>query len=175
VIRRHLVLVGLPGAGKTTVGRHLATLLDADFVDVDRFLVSRTGRTIDEIFATEGEPRFRELERDAMARLLKGQAAVIAPGGGWAAQPGEMERARARALLVYLRVSPATAARRVERSRQRRPLLATGDATAKVAALLEAREPFYRLADVTVDVEPDRGPLATATDIAAIARRLAGW
>ena len=94
-MKRHIVLVGLPGSGKTTVGRLVAEQLHAGFVDVDAIVERREGRPIALIFAEKGEAAFREMERKEMETALASEPAVIAPGGGWAAQPGAVAAARA--------------------------------------------------------------------------------
>ena len=113
-MKRHVVLIGLPGAGKTTVGQLVAERLQAGFVDVDTVLVRREGRPVTMIFAEKGEGAFRELERKEMESALANQPAIIAPGGGWAAQPGAIEGAKPRALVIYLRARADTAAQRAE-------------------------------------------------------------
>src|ERR1041384_5854692 len=89
--RRHLVLVGLPGSGKSTVGRLVAKGLPAPLIDIDQLLVRQMGRPVRQIFGMIGEPGFRQMEREAVRAALAGPPSVIVPGGGWAAQPGEME------------------------------------------------------------------------------------
>src|SRR5690606_25063213 len=107
---RHVVLVGLPGAGKSTAGRLAAERLGAPFLDPDSLIVRRMQMPVARIFAEFGEARFRELEREAVEEALAGPPAVLVPGGGWAAQPGSLDAARGRALVIYLEVKPATAA-----------------------------------------------------------------
>lgn len=171
-MKRHVVLLGLPGAGKSTVGRRAARLLGADFDDIDVLVVRRAGRSIADIFATEGEPAFRRRERAAMAAALRRPARVITAGGGWAAEPGNLEAAAGRALTVYLSCTPETAVRRTAGSADR-PLLAA-DHLPALAALLARRDPFYRLADVEVSTD-ERDADAVASDVVALARSHGGW
>lgn len=162
-MNRHVVLVGLPGCGKSTVGPRVADALDLPFVDLDQAITRRMGMPVERIFGEFGEARFRELEREAMAELVEGPAAVVAPGGGWAAQPGNFEGVRARALFFYLRVSPSVALERAERGAER-PLLAGGAGLTRMTALLAEREERYRQADATVDNDTD-DPAVAATKI----------
>ena len=133
---RHLVLVGLPGVGKTTVGRLVAESLNAPLVDIDQILVRQVGRPVDQIFGMMGEPVFRRLEREAVANALEGEPSVIVPGGGWAAQPGQIETAMPLSLIIYLKCTPSTAARRSEQG-EPRPLVAGADPVQKMSALLD--------------------------------------
>ncbi|HEU4700727.1 MAG TPA: shikimate kinase [Gemmatimonadales bacterium] len=148
---RHCVLVGLPGSGKSTVGPLLAARLGLPFHDVDAILAGRAGKPVGRIFGEDGEARFRALERALVLELLEAPPAVLAPGGGWAAQPGALEEVRERALLIYLCVAPETAAARLETTgAAERPLLAGAAPLERLRNLLAAREGYYRRAHLTV-------------------------
>ncbi len=151
---RHLVLVGLPGAGKSVVGRRVARFLDRPFVDLDRAIEEAAGRSVAAIFADEGEPGFRARERDATAALVDAPPSVIAPGGGWVLDPANPAVLRGRAVVAWLRVSPAAAVARMGAGIARRPLLAGDDPLARLVALAERREPLYAAAaDVAFETE----------------------
>ncbi|WCO65171.1 shikimate kinase [Iamia majanohamensis] len=148
-----VVLVGLMGSGKSTVGRRLASRLDRPFVDADDELVRRTGRTVREWFAEEGEPGFRVAEAELVADLLAAPGpAVIAAGGGAVVTPSTRALLTERALVVWLRAGVPFLVSRARR-KAHRPLL--DDDPATVLARLEAeRTPLYEeVADVVVDVE----------------------
>jgi len=142
------------GAGKSTIGPLLAKALDRVFVDSDQEIERETGRSIAEIFASEGEPRFRALERAVIERL-SGQPAVIALGGGALVQPGALGRLGDRGDIVYLRVSAEALLERLGDASSR-PLLAGLDASERrqrLQALLEARTPCYEQADLVIEAE----------------------
>lgn len=170
---RHVVLIGLPGAGKSTVGKLLAEQLGAPFVDVDAVIVRRMQMPVTRIFAEHGEPHFRQLELEAMRQALAGPPSVIIPGGGWAAQPGALEGIAEAAFLVYLRTMALTAAKRIGEEGGR-PLLVGEDPVERMRQLLREREPFYLRAEceVKADVKP---AAALAEEIASLARERAGW
>ena len=149
----HIVLVGLPGAGKTVCGERLAARLGRPFLDLDRDIERRTGRTISEIFAQLGEERFRELETEATGALVGLPPAVVSPGGGWIERTRNRELARRAARLVYLRVSPGTALRRLGVETASRPLLAGGDPLLRIASILDRRGALYETADAELDTE----------------------
>ena len=149
-LSRTLVLVGLMGAGKTSVGRRLAALLGVPFVDSDTEIAAAAGMSIPEIFASLGEPAFRDGERRVIARLLSGPPGVLATGGGAFIQPRTRGEIAARATSVWLRADVALLWDRV-RDRPGRPLLDTRDPRAVLADLDRRRAPIYALADVTVD------------------------
>jgi len=162
-LRPHLVLVGLMGAGKTTVGAACATRLGRPFVDVDEVVESLAGRPVREIFRTDGEAVFRRLEREAVADVCSSPAPlVIACGGGAVLDAESRRRLRAAGLVVWLRAAPDELARRVGRGEEaaERPLLARdsgegrGSPVDVLGGLLEARTPAYEdVADVTVETD----------------------
>lgn len=156
-MRQHVIFIGLPGSGKTTVGRRVAETLGADFIDLDQIIERREGMPVTRVFAERGEPAFRELERAAMADALEEAPAVIAPGGGWAAQPGELARAKERALVIYLKTMITTAVQRTQ-LHDYRPLLMSDDPYARMRELLQEREKYYAQAHAQVTNGP--GPKA---------------
>lgn len=149
----HLILIGLPGAGKTTVGRAVAKRLQRPFIDVDAEIEQMFGKAISRIFAEDGEATFRRGEAEVSARLASSTTpAVIAPGGGWVMNVAARAHLRGAARIIYLRVSPDEAVRRMGSGVARRPLLASGDAVSALDALHERRRQAYEeLADWTVD------------------------
>jgi shikimate kinase len=156
---RCVVLVGMMGAGKSTIGRRLAARLGLRFFDADiEIEIAHAGMTIPEIFATHGEPYFRDGEARVIARLLEGGPAVIATGGGAVMREETRHRIRDRAVSIWLKADIEIIMKRVRR-RADRPLLQTEDPTGTVQRLLEAREPVYATADLTIgsrDVPHDR-------------------
>jgi shikimate kinase len=150
-LARPLVLVGLMGAGKTSVGKRLATLLGVDFVDSDAEIERAAGMMIPEIFATLGEPAFRDGERRVIARLLTERAGVVlATGGGAFVEPRTRAEIAAHATSVWLRADLDLLWDRV-RDRPGRPLLQRPDPKAVLSDLMEHRYPIYAEADVVVD------------------------
>jgi len=154
---RHVVLVGLMGSGKTTVGRRLASHLGRTFVDADAALEEITDRTIAEVFAEDGERGFRAIEADVLEELLEHHEPTVIASGGGVVLSGENRRRlqQPNVTTVWLDASPAFLASRVE-TKAHRPLLAGGDSPRQVLERLHAeREHLYReVADIVVDVEP---------------------
>lgn len=172
-MKRHVVLVGLPGSGKSTVGALAASQLGAPFIDLDQEIAARAGRSVAELFRDLGEPGFRKLEGDAARVAFAGAPAVLAPGGGWAAQPGALDAARPVSFIIYLSVPPELAASRCGDAAAR-PLLAGAPAGERLTVLYEERSRFYELADAVVS-NSDLSPAAAALRIAELARHEAGW
>ncbi len=147
----HLVLVGLPGAGKSTFGRAAAARLSRPFVDFDAEIERREGRSVAAIFAAEGEPYFRARERALTLELARHAGQVLAPGSGWVVDPANVVALRPPARLVWLQVDPVIAVERLRASRTVRPLVVDGDPLDRVRQLLAAREAAFAVADVVVD------------------------
>lgn len=160
---RSIVLVGLMGAGKTSIGRRLAQALDLSFVDADTEIEAAAGCSIPEIFELYGEREFREGERRVMARLLDGEPRVVATGGGAFMHPETRAKIRERGISVWLRADLDTLLARTSR-RDDRPLLRDGDPRARLQALIEERHPVYAEADITVD-SGDSPPAATTNRV----------
>lgn len=149
---RPLVLVGMMGAGKSTIGRLLARELDLPFTDMDTQIEAQAGQLIADIFAQQGEAAFRRLENQTLVNLLASHTpAVIAAGGGAFVQPANYELIQQNALSIWLKADLDTLVERVAR-RTHRPLLNGIDPRQKITELLAVREPVYRTAHLTVDV-----------------------
>ena len=147
---RNLALVGFMGSGKSTVGRLVAHQLGLVFVDTDEAIERREGRSIAQIFASEGEPAFRRREQMEVEAIAQGTEQVISTGGGLVCQPGNLEILKTSALVVCLWASPETIWARV-RHQTHRPLLQVPDPESEIRRLLVVREPWYRQADVLVN------------------------
>lgn len=160
-VERSIVLVGLMGAGKTTVGRRLAQRLGLDFVDADVEIERAAGETIPEIFERRGEAAFREGERRVIARLLDEGPKVLATGGGAFMDASTRQNITARGTSIWLRADLDVLMRRVSR-RNNRPLLKQGDPRATMERLINERYPVYAGADITV--ESIEGPHETVVD-----------
>ncbi|WP_438275775.1 shikimate kinase [Nitrobacter sp.] len=146
---RSLVLVGMMGAGKSTIGRRLATRLAMRFVDADAEIELAAGMSITEIFETHGEPHFRDGEARVIARLLSNGPMVLATGGGAVLREQTRARIRERAISIWLKADAEVILRRIRR-RADRPLLQTAHPAATIGRLIVEREPLYQLADLTI-------------------------
>ena len=164
----HIVaLLGLRGAGKTTIGKQLARRLRVRFVELDRQIEKEADMSLAELFSMYGEEHYRRLERETLARVLAGRRAmVLATGGGIVASPDTYAMLKANAVTVWLRASPEDHWNRVVRQGDRRPMAHHPQAMADLRALLAAREPLYASAEHTVDTS-GRPVDAIVKDLAA--------
>jgi shikimate kinase len=164
----HVVLVGMMGAGKTTTGRAVAEALGRPLVDSDQQVEARTGRTVREIFETDGEPAYRALEREALrAALDDPEPAVIAAAGGVVLDPLNRVALQAAGTVVWLRARPEVLTDRVGNGQDHRPLLAD-DPAGTLRRLDEQRRPLYEeVADHVVDVD-DLDPAQAAAAVLAL-------
>ena len=165
-----IVLVGLMGAGKSTVGKRLSRSLGRDFVDVDEEIERAANRSIPEIFEEFGEAHFREGERRVVERLLDGRPDVIATGGGAFVDPTTRALILARGVAVWLDADIETLVQRTSR-RNTRPLLRNGDPHAILSDLKERRGGAY--AEAHLHIVTDKGPHQRTVD--RIIRKLATW
>jgi shikimate kinase len=150
---RHVVLIGLPGVGKSTVGRAVAERLNRDFIDLDGLIERSIGKSINRIFAEDGEAFFRKLEAEVSAEVAGLAPSVISPGGGWVLNPAAVAHLLDSSRIIYLRVTPDTAIRRMGRGVGRRPLLkGADDPYLAMRGIFEARKGLYeRCAAMTVE------------------------
>ena len=147
---RSIVLVGMMGAGKSTIGRRLSARLRLPFVDADSEIeLAHAGMTIPEIFASYGEPYFRDGEARVIARLLDSGPAVLATGGGAYMREDTRHRIAGKAVSIWLKADAEIIMKRVKR-RADRPLLQTADPAATISRLMQEREPVYQYADLTI-------------------------
>jgi shikimate kinase len=146
---RLVVLVGMMGVGKSTVGRRLAARLHLPFIDADTEIEAAAGMSIPEIFEAHGEPHFRDGEARVIARLLEGGPAVLATGGGSFMREETRRRIGDKAVSIWLKADAEVIMRRVRR-RADRPLLQNADPEAAVIRLIGEREPIYQFADLTI-------------------------
>lgn len=138
-----LFLIGMPGSGKSTVGRNLARQLEVPFLDADQVVEARIGCSIREYFEHVGEEGFRNVEEAVLDELTQSHAGVLATGGGAVLRAANRSRLHTRGHVVYLRSSPSEAFRRIQHDRNR-PLLQVDDPMARLRDLYEQRDPLYR-------------------------------
>lgn len=146
---RSVVLVGMMGAGKSSIGRRLASRLSLPFLDADHEIEQAAGMSIPDIFTTHGEPQFRDGEARVIARLLDSGASVLATGGGAFMREETRARIRGKSVSMWLKADSDVILRRVRR-RTDRPLLKTDDQAETIERLISERYPVYALADITV-------------------------
>ena len=168
---RTVALVGLMGAGKTTVGRRLAAALDLPFVDADDAIVEAAGRSIDDIFAERGECEFRRGERQVIQRLLEGPVHVLATGGGAFIDPRTRALMKEQAISIWLNAPLDVLMKRVTK-RDNRPLLKEDDPRAVMKRLMDERYPIYAEADLTVETGTGPHHSAVASIIDALRAHL---
>lgn len=167
---RAIVLVGLMGAGKTSVGRRLADRLDVPFIDADHEIEQAAGKSIPEIFADHGEPYFRDGERKVISRLLEGGLQVLATGGGAFMNDETRARIHAHGVAIWLRADLPLLMKRVQK-RSNRPLLQTENPEAVMRDLMVRRYPVYAEANLTVDSQD----ISHAQMVERVLRALKDW
>jgi shikimate kinase len=171
-VQSRIALVGMPGSGKSTVGRHVARHLGLPLVDCDQEIERRAGCSIRDYFANCGEPAFRDLEADVLADVTHGAPCVIATGGGTVLREANRRVLRERCVVVYLRSSPEELARRLHRD-VKRPLLQGGDPLRRLRDLYRDRDPLYRqVAHYTI--ETGRPSVPTLVNMLLMQLELAG-
>ncbi len=169
--RRSIVLIGMMGVGKSSVGRRLSARLAIPFVDADTEIEKAAGMSIADIFSQHGEEYFRSGEARVIARLLEGGPQVLATGGGAFMNPKTRDAIRAKGVSVWLKAELDVLMRRINKRRNDRPLLQTADPGETLRAVLVEREPVYAQADLTVQSRE----VAHDAIVADIMTALASW
>ena len=169
-LQKTVALVGMMGAGKTSLGRRLATRLEVPFHDADHEIETAAGLTVSEIFAKFGEPYFRDGERRVIARLLGEAPHILASGGGAFMDPATRAAMKENALTVWLK-APAGVLRSRVKKRDTRPLLQSGDPRETIEKLLAIREPVYAQADITLECADESHHSAVDRIVAALRER----
>lgn len=167
-----IALVGLPGSGKTTVGRQLARRLQLPFVDSDYEIEVRIGCSIREFFEREGEVRFRDIEQEVLDTLTQGSSKVLSTGGGAVLREANRQHLHDRGRVVYLKSTPEELFRRL-RHDTNRPLLQVADPLAKLKSLFAERDPLYKEVAHFV-LETGRPSVATLVNMIVMQLELAG-
>jgi shikimate kinase len=167
-----LALVGMPGSGKSTVGRQLARKLGVGFVDCDQVIEMRIGMPIKDFFASQGEAAFRDIESQVIDDMTRTACGVLATGGGAVLKDANRELLRERTQVIYLRVQPDEIFRRLKNDQQR-PLLQVDDPKLKIQQLFEERDPYYQAAAHFV-IETNRPRIPTMVTMIVTQLELAG-
>jgi shikimate kinase len=171
-VPKTIALVGLMGAGKSSIGRRLGIAFGLPFIDADTEIEAAAGLTIEEIFARDGEAAFRSGERRVIARLLDNPTQILATGGGAFMDPATRALIHERTISIWLKADLDLLLARVAR-RNNRPLLKNGDPRAVLARLIEERYPIYAEADITVE-SVDGPPEATVEKVLAALGKFLG-
>ena len=169
--RRSIVMIGMMGAGKSSIGRRLASRLGILFTDADTAIEEAAGMSIADIFEAHGEPAFRSGEAKVIARLLEQGPQVLATGGGSFVNPETRARIHSKGISVWLKADTEVLLKRVKR-RDNRPLLSNGDPGGTLTSLLAAREPFYGEADLTVHSRDVAHEIIVEEIVALLSERL---
>ena len=167
-----LSLIGLPGSGKSTVGRQLARRLQLPFHDSDHVIEARLGCSIRQFFEREGEDSFRDVESSVIDELTRVSTAVLSTGGGAVLRPANRQHLRERGQVVYLKSSPEELFRRLRNDRNR-PLLQGGDPLTRLRDLHAVRDPLYR-ETASFTIETGRPSVATLVNMIVMQLELAG-
>ncbi len=167
-----IALIGLPGCGKSTVGRQLARRLQIPFFDSDRVIEERIGCSIKDFFAREGEERFRDIEESTIGDLTLRGNTVISTGGGAVLRPSNREHLHTRCHVVYLKSAPEELARRLKHDTNR-PLLQVEDPLTRLRDLFSIRDPLYR-ETAHFTIETGRPSVATLVNMIVMQLELAG-
>jgi shikimate kinase len=157
-LRKPIVLVGMMGSGKSRLGRRLAGALEIEFYDTDKLIEEKAGRTVQEIFQQDGEPKFRAVEKKTVIEMLDKGPCVIASGGGAVTNEGVIEALKQKAVTVWLKAEACELAKRLIHAHDR-PLLKQGKPEEVLKDLAAKREPLYAQADITVEtggLSPDQ-------------------
>ena len=150
---KNVILVGLPGSGKTTIGRAAAKLLGWPHIDFDTEIEHRAHASVQQIFARHGEPHFRTLEQELSRELAGCSKTVMSTGGGWVTNADSVALLRQTGRIIYLRATPRLLVDRLATARVRRPLLEVSDPLETLTGIYERRRHLYEQADLTIDTE----------------------
>ncbi len=152
-MKPNLILVGLPGCGKTTIGRAAAKVLGWPFIDFDTEIERRAHASVQEIFARHGEPHFRSLEQELTKELVTCSRTMMSAGGGWVTNTDSVALLRQTGRIIYLRATPSLLIQRLAVARVPRPLLQVPDPLGMLERIEAERRPLYEQADHTIDTE----------------------